>query len=182
MGSAYLIRDGLGNQWKPEDYLLAFAEFVRVNTAKVQAIRILLDRPKDWSTHALVELRERLKAAPEQFTEERLQRAHEFRYHKPLVDVISMVKHAAREEAPLLTAAERVTRAMERLQEGRTFTTAQRRWLELIQGHLVANLTIDKDDFSLAALDREGGWTAADRAFDGKLTRLLRSLNEAVAA
>jgi hypothetical protein len=32
-------------------------------------------------------------------------------YHKALVDIISMVKHAAREDEPLYTAEQRVTRA-----------------------------------------------------------------------
>ena len=53
--SEYLIRDGLGKEYKPEDYLEAFARFVRDNPAKVQAIRILLDRPQDWSTKPLTE-------------------------------------------------------------------------------------------------------------------------------
>ncbi len=69
------------------------------------------------------------------------------RYHKALVDIISMVKHAAREEAPLLTAAERVERRMRTLREGREFSQEQRRWLDRIRAHLVQNLSIDQDDF-----------------------------------
>ena len=179
--SRWLIRDGLGREHKPEDYLEAFARFVRENPAKVQAIRILLDRPKDWGTDALQELRKKLQSAPEHFNEEQLQRAHEHCYHKPLVDVISMVKHAARQEASLLTAAERVAAALTRLQTGHTFTADQQRWLDLIRQHLIANLTIDQGDFGIAALDHAGGWTAANRAFDGKLKHLIRELNEAVA-
>ena len=49
--------------------------------------------------------------APQRFTVENLQKAHEIRHKKSLVDIISMVKHAADEQSPLLTAAERVERA-----------------------------------------------------------------------
>ena len=59
-------------------------------------------------TDALSELRRKLSTTPERFTPENLEKAHAARYHKSLVDIISMVKHAAREEEPLLTASERV--------------------------------------------------------------------------
>src|SRR5206468_1881545 len=53
--SAWLGRGTDGKQYKPEDYLSVFSKFVRENPAQVEAIRILLDRPKDWSTQALTE-------------------------------------------------------------------------------------------------------------------------------
>jgi hypothetical protein len=68
------------------------------------------------------------------FTERRLEEAHRMRYQRVLVDVISMVKHAADEGQPLLTAEERVNRALAKLSEGRTFTDDQRKWLDRI-GH-----------------------------------------------
>ncbi len=42
--SEYLIRDGQGNEHKPEDYLNLFARFVRDNPSQIEAIRILLER------------------------------------------------------------------------------------------------------------------------------------------
>jgi len=181
--SEWLIRDGAGNQYKPEDYLAAFARFVQENPARIDAIRILLDRPQEWGTDALGELRQKLSAARERFTEDLLRRAHEARYQKALVDIISMVKHAAREQEPLLTAGERVDRAFAKLTAGQTFTDEQRKWLDRIREHLVANLTIGKDDFDLVPIfSREGGWACASRAFNGNLTVVLSQLNEAVAA
>ena len=168
---------------RPEDYLAAFATFVRENSSKIAAIRVLLDRPKDWGTDALTELRLKLRTAPDHFTVERLQRAHKARYNKDLVDIISMVKHAARDQEPLFTADERVRRAVERITAGKVFTSEQRAWLDRIAEHLIANLSIDQDDFDVApVLSRPGGWGAANRAFDGTLPTLLRTLNEAIAA
>ena len=85
---------------------------------QIEAIRILLDRPRDWSTEALTELRQKLAATRERFTVENLQKAHEIRYHKALVDIISMVKHAAREE-PAADPAERVDRAFPKSRRAR---------------------------------------------------------------
>jgi type I restriction enzyme R subunit len=94
-----------------------------------------------------------------------------------------MVKHAARDEEPLLTAEERVGRAFDRLTAKDTFTTEQQRWLERIRQHLIANLSIDEDDFeNVPILQAAGGWGNANRAFKGKLPVLLKAFNEAIAA
>jgi type I restriction enzyme R subunit len=183
VSSTWLVRDASGREYKPEDYLQAFARFVRDNPSHVQAIEILLDRPKEWNTEALAELKSKLSAAPERFTVDVLQKAHRLRYDKALVDVISMVKHAAKEQEPLLTADERVTRALTRLAEGQTFTARQQDWLGRIREHLIANLSIDQDDFeNVPVLQNAGGWGNANKAFDGKLSSLLKAFNEAVAA
>lgn len=181
--SQWLIRAGVGQEYKPEDYLTAFARFVRDNPAHIEAIGILLDRPQGWGTDALNELRQKLTAAREHFTTENLQKAHAACYRKSLVDIISMVKHAAHEQEPLLTAAERVDRAFTAVTAGQSFTAEQQQWLARIREHLVANLTIGQEDFdTLPIFTRDGGWIQANRAFGGRLDGLLQRVNEAVAA
>ncbi len=147
VSSEYLIRDGKGQEHKPEDYLKLFAKFVKENLAHIEAVRILLERPADWSTEALKELKQKLMTAPERFTVEVLQTAHKLKYDKALVDIISMVKHAASTQNPLLTAGERAARAIEVISTGRTFTEAQQKWLSRIESHLAENLSIEQDDF-----------------------------------
>lgn len=183
VSSAWLVRDAAGKEYKPEDYLEAFGRFVRDNPSKVHAIKILLNRPKDWNTEALNELKSKLTAAPERFTVDALEKAHRLRYDKALVDIISMVKHAAKAEEPLLTADERVTRAFDRLTKGQTFTPRQGDWLTRIREHLIANLSIDEDDFeNVPVLQNAGGWGNANKTFNGKLSSLLKTFNQAVAA
>jgi len=179
----YLFRDGAGKEVKPEDYLAMFARFVRENPHKIEAIAILLDRPKEWGTQALTELRTKLAETRERFTPEQLQKAHELHYRKALVDIISMVKHAAREAEPLWTAQERVAHAFDKLTAGKTFTEAQQAWLDRIRAHLIENLSIDRDDFDeMPVFARHGGWTKADQDFEGKLVQFLSEVNEAIAA
>ena len=182
VSSQYLIRDGLGKEHKPEDYLELFARFIRDNATQIEAVRILLERPADWSTTALNELKQKLTAAPERFTVDVLQKAHEMRHHKSLADIISMVKHAAEEQSPLLTAEERATKAIAVVSLGRTLTAEQEQWLHRIHTSLVQNLSIDRDDFDvMPTLEGAGGWGRANKVFDGMLVELLRKLNREVA-
>lgn len=181
--SEYLIRDGLGKEHKPEDYLQLFSQFVRENSAQIEAVQILLERPADWGTEALKELRQKLATAPERFTVDVLQKAHELRYQKSLVDIISMVKHAATEQSPLLTAVERAGLAIAHVSVGRSFTPEQQKWLDRIRESLVANLSIDPEDFEvMPSLEGAGGWGRANKVFDGKLSELIQEINKAIAA
>ena len=180
--SSWLVRGADGKDYKPQDYLTAFSEFVRQNPTQVEAIRILLSRPRDWTTKALTELQQKLAATPQRFTLDHLRKAHELHYHKALIDIISMVKHAANEEQPLYTASERVQLAIAKMSTGEAYTPEQIQWLNRIEGHLIENLTIDQDDFdALPVFTLAGGWGRANRVFEGKLPEVISQLNEAIA-
>ena len=183
VSSSWVIRGADGKDYRPEDYLTAFGRFVRENPEKIAAIGILLNRPRSWSTDALTQLRQKLASAPERFTEDNLRKAHEVQYHKVLADIISMVKHAADEQEPLLTAEERVKLAFARVTKGKKFTSEQQQWLGLIEAHMIENLTIDQSDFDLVPVfTRKGGLSQATRVFAGQLQHLIVQLNEAIAA
>ena len=170
-----------GTYQKPEDYLDAFARFVRDNPEQVEAIRILLERPRQWRTDALDELRKTLRR--NRFDEKDLQRAHQMVYNKALADIISMVKHSANETQPLLTAEERVDRAMARVTAHRSFTAEQQQWLDLIRAHMIVNLAIELPHFDVAPIfERKGGLNKARALFDADLERLVADLNYEVAA
>lgn len=176
--SGYLIHTADGRSVRPDDYLAAFERFVRDNPEHIEAIRILLERPAEWRTDALHELRQKLASQPERFTEDRLRQA----YGHELADIISIVKHAAKGE-PLLSAEERVRRAMAALRAGKTFTPEQEKWLDLIANHLVENLAIDQQDFELIIFTREGAsWGRVNRDFGGQLAALLVEINAAMAS
>lgn len=183
VSSSWLIRGIDGKEYKPDDYLSAFARFVRENPEHVEAIRILLKRPKEWSTRALTELRQKLATAPQHFTEDNLRKVHQLHYHKALVDIISMVKHAADEQQPLYTSEERVKLAIAKFTNGKSFTPEQVQWIERIEAHLTENLTIEQNDFeALPVFSLAGGWARANKVFGGRLPQLISQLNEAVAA
>ncbi len=170
-----MIREA-NRSYKPEDYISAFVHFVHENRDKIDAIKILLDRQSDWSTDSLFELRKSLKI--NNFSENNLRKA----YHKELADIISIIKHAAKEE-PLFTAEERVERAFEKITMKKDYNVENLRWLELIKNHLIENLTIDKGDFDkIPAFTRIGGWNVANRIFGNQLESLLHTINTEMAA
>jgi len=166
---------------KPQDYLVAFSEFVKTNKSQIEALEILLKRPKGWKTNVLNDLRLKLKKCD--FDEDDLQKAHKIVLNKALADIISMVKHAAKQEEPVLTAEERVRFAMEKMMKGKTFSEEQKKWLEYIRLHLVQTLTIDMEDFNDQPIfsDR-GGIKEAQKVFGNNLEQLIQEINYHIAA
>jgi type I restriction enzyme R subunit len=172
------FRTADGRLLKPDEYLEAFRQYIRGNPERVEAIRILHERPRDWSTEALDELRRSLARQPEGFSDADLRRA----YHHALADIISMVHHADHGD-PLISAQERVDAALRRLLGERTLTEPQGKWLGLIRRHLVANLAIARGDFELIEFEQAGAtWNRVNRDFEDGLPNLLAALNEAMAS
>lgn len=163
-----------------EDYLDAFEKFVKANAEKVAALSVLLQRPKDWRPAVMDDLKRVFQQNG--FEVEKLQRAHRAKGFKALADVISIVKHAATTEEPVLTSEERVNRAMGKLTVKHEFTTEQMQWLSLVREQLIKNLTIDEDDFDNSPLLQGRGGAAKARRVFGELNLLVAQLNEAVAA
>lgn len=187
---AYDTVDTVSSEWvfrvaedyvKPEEYLVSFEKFVRENPEHIEAIEILLKRPKDWKTDALNELRSKLKK--NQFSESDLQKAYKIVYSKALADIISIVKHSAHQESQILSAQERVELVMRKIMSANYFSPEQIKWLELIREHLIENLTIDADDFEMIPVfTRQGGKSKARKVFNGEFDKLIKELNELIAS
>jgi type I restriction enzyme R subunit len=183
VSSEWLIRGLDGKEYKPADYLVAFSEYVKTHESDVQAIGVLLKHPQDWNPEVLKSLRDKLAATPQRFTVENLQRAYEMQLKKPLADIISMVKHAANQQSPLLNAGERVDRAFKKIIGSNFFSQEQLKWLERIRIHLQENLSIDQEDFESQPVFADyGGWGNAAKVFQGRLPVVIREINAAIAA
>src|SRR3954453_4612762 len=111
---------------RPEEYLSIFSEFVKNNKDKIEAMKIVLERPKDWKTQVLKELKSML--IEHHFSEVKIRSAINLIYHKHLPDIISIIKNAATEE-PLMDANERVEAAIKNLFKGRYLTGEQSDWI-----------------------------------------------------
>jgi type I restriction enzyme R subunit len=97
--------------------------------------------------------------------------------------MISMIKHAADFQLPIMNATERVTRAMEKVTAGKEFSPEQHQWLSYISDHLIENLAIGVEDFdSMPVFEQHGGLGKAKKVFGNQLTKLVEQLNTAVAA
>jgi type I restriction enzyme R subunit len=55
--------------------------------------------------------------------------------------------------------------------------------MEYIRQHLIANLSIEREDFeAIPVLSGHGGWGRANRVFEGQLAELIQELNEELVA
>lgn len=180
VSSEVMIKAGSEYQ-KPEDYLVSFSKFVKENPEQIEAIKILLEMPKEWKTDVLNELRNTLTL--NNFPENELQKAHKLVHNKALADIISMVKHAARNEAPIYTAEERVDRAIKIIMSMTSFNEEQLKWIEYIKEHIVQNLTLEIEDFQSAPIfEWHGGLGRAKKVFGDKLEDLIARINYEIAA
>lgn len=167
--------------YKPEDYIVAFSEFVRKNQTAIEAISILLNKPKNWNTKALTDLKNKLKE--NSFAESDLQRAHKSVYKKDMVDIISMVKHAAKETEPLLSIEERVNQAVQKVIKGRKLNYEQHKWMDYIKEHLKQNITLDETDLQeLPVFADRGGLNKFKRVFADDYKKIIQEINLAIAA
>jgi type I restriction enzyme R subunit len=94
-----------------------------------------------------------------------------------------MIKKAADENAPLMTAEQRIDAALTKVVADKSFDADQEAWLKRIRNHLVQNLSVDEEDFNVVPLfARNGGWGRAKKVFGSELEPMLKQLNTAVAA
>jgi len=166
---------------KPQDYLLAFSEFIHINKHKIEALSILLSNPRKWNSTVLKEIRIELKKNA--FDEEKLRQAYLVSGQKAIADIISMIKNADNSNNKLLTAEERVNRTISDILKTHSFTDEQMEWLMHIKEHLIINLAIDKDNFDIVpVLERAGGLSKARKIFGDKLDRLIEEINYKIVA
>ena len=89
---------------------------------------------------------------------------------------------ARRRAGPLSPAGDQRYREWIAAQEaaGRTFTSAQRWWLDSIAAHIGVNLSISAEDLNASPFFEKGGQVAAAKTFGRELPVLLDELNQAL--
>jgi type I restriction enzyme R subunit len=168
---------GYGKGEKPEEYLSAFAAFVRDNVNKISALEIVTTRPRELSRTALRELALALDAAG--FPEASIRAALiDARNEDIAATLVGYVRQVALGDA-LIPWRVRVERAMAKILKSRAWTQPQRQWLERIARRVAELGVADK-----TALDEEqfrvvGGFRRINNVFDGQLESILGDINDA---
>jgi type I restriction enzyme R subunit len=176
----------------------SFERYLVEHKDELEALSFFYSVParRGLTLRALKDLAREIEAAPRSWTTERLWRAYAaVRKDKvrasaarhPVVDLVSLVRFALHQEGELVPHAERVRARLERWLAaqrgaGRAFTPAQLEWLTMIRDHAAASLGIELDDFDLVPFAEHGGRARAAQVFGGELERLLKELNEVLAA
>jgi type I restriction enzyme R subunit len=177
----------------------SFRAFIEQHKDEITALQILYSQPygaQRLTFQQIKELAERLRQPPLSLTAEALWRAYAqlerdrvrgLSAPRVLTDLVSLVRHAAQPEDELAPYPEQVRARYERWlarQEasGRSFSAAQRWWLDRIAEHIGVNLGIAPDDFDYGDFFNRGGPFAAAQAFGAEWLALLDELNTEIAA
>jgi type I restriction enzyme R subunit len=176
--SHHVTTIGYGTSGRPEDYLSAFATFLRENGNTLAALETVLTRPRELTRAALKDLAMALQAAT--FTEVTLRAAHRDATNQDIAaGLIGFVRQAALGDA-LEPWPSRVERAMARLRARKAWTQPQRQWLDRI-GKLVSEMGVaDPALLDEGLFAQNGGMKRLNTVFGGQLAQLLGDLNEEV--
>ena len=176
----------------------SFEQYIEAHKDEIDALQFLYSQPagRRLRYKDIKELAAAIKAPPYQWTPERLWRAYETvakdrvraaSGERLMTDIVSLVRFALHRDDELKPFAEQVRERFEhwmaeQANRGRTFTEAQRRWLEMMRDHVATSLEIGLDDLDYTPFSAEGGLGRAQLVFGGELGTVLRELNEALAA
>ena len=196
---------------KAKGVVESFEQFIADNKDEITALQVLYSKPykQRLRFEDVRELAEKLVAQVEQL---RIYQTHPQGWEKRvpdelwaayqklqagkvrgaaanhiLTDLVSLVRFAMHQENELVPFPEKVQvnfRAWVEQQQasGRRFTDEQRKWLEMIQDHIAANLQIETDDFDYAPFAQEGGIGKVWQLFGDDLNTILDELNGVLAA
>ncbi|HDR4867130.1 TPA: type I restriction-modification system endonuclease [Bacillus cereus] len=169
---------GKGNQ-KPEDYIQSFANFVKEEENRINALTIAITAPENLTKQDLKEIQLHLRNNT--YTDQQLNSAYSTKNKVDLVsDIISFIRQVAL-GSPLESTETRVKRAMKRIKEGYDWTDNQIKWLNVIEKQLIANIVLGptaEQALNRPAFRDLGGLRRAQITFkDINLDDLIRKIN-----
>ena len=168
---------GYGNGSKPEDYLDAFADYVRSNLNEIAALNIVCTKPKELTREGLRSLR--LTLDREGFTTQQLNTAiSQMTNEEIAADIISLIRRYAIGSA-LISHEARIRRAVDKLKKAHGFSKQEMNWIARMEKYLmeesVLNVTVFDEDGRFKA---QGGFVKINKVFGNKLESIILELNE----
>lgn len=168
---------GYGTGSRPEDYLDAFADYVKTNLNEIAALNIVCTRPKELTRESLKDLR--LTLDREGFTTQQLNTAiSELTNEEMAADIISLIRRYAI-GSTLISHEARIRRAVDKLKKAHKFTAIEQKWIGRMEKYLLEESVLNVGVFDEDTRFRsEGGFKKIDRIFQNKLESIVLELNE----
>lgn len=168
---------GYGNGSKPEDYLDAFAMYVKTKMDEIAALNIVCTRPKELTRDSLKSLR--LTLDREGFTTQQLNTAiSQMTNQEITADIISLIRRYAIGSA-LISHEARIKRAIDKLKNAHNFSKQELNWIARMEKYLmeesVLNVTVFDED---GRFKSQGGFNKINKVFGNKLENIVFELNE----
>ena len=166
-----------GNCQRPEDYLEAFADFIKSNMNEIAALNIVCTRPKDLTRESLKNLR--LTLDREGFTAYKLNSAiSQMTNVEIAADIISLIRRYAIGSA-LISHEIRIHNAVEKLKQAHDFSTAELAWIGRMEKYLMEESVLNIDVFDEdGRFKAQGGFARMNQVFKNQLESIVQELNE----
>ena len=172
------VGHGYGEGKRPEDYLDAFATFIREHRNDIPALLLVMQRPRNLTRADL----KALKLALDQhgYSETRLQTAWRDKTNQEIAaSIIGFIRQAALGD-PLVAYATRVDRAVTKIKASRAWTQPQRQWLDRIAKQLAKEIVVDRAVLDEETFRQHGGFHRLNKIFEGELETLLDRISDAI--
>ena len=168
---------GYGTGSRPEDYLDAFADYIKTHINEIAALNIVCTRPKELTRASLKDLR--LTLDREGFTTQQLNTAiSELTNEEMAADIISLIRRYAI-GSTLISHEARIRRAVDKLKRAHKFTAIEQKWIGRMEKYLMEESVLNVGVFDEDTRFRgEGGFKKIDRIFQNKLESIVLELNE----
>lgn len=168
---------GYGSSDRPEDYLDAFANYVKTNLNEVAALNIVCTRPKELTRESLKSLR--LTLDWEGFTTQQLNTAiSQMTNEEITADIISLIRRYAIGSA-LISHEARIRKAVDKLKKAHHFSMQELNWISRMEKYLmeesVLNVAVFDEDGRFKA---QGGFNKINKVFGNQLESIVLELNE----
>jgi len=168
---------GYGNSNRPEDYLDAFAHYVKTNINEIAALKIVCTKPKELTRDSLKNLR--LLLDREGFTTQQLNTAiSQLTNEEITADIISLIRRYAIGSS-LISHEARIRRAVDKLRKAHDFSKQELNWISRMEKYLleesVLNVTVFNEDVRFRD---QGGFDRINKIFQNKLESIVYELNE----
>lgn len=165
------IKTEYGEYSEPEDFLEAFDQLIANNVNQQAALQTVINKPKDLTRKALLELQEWFDA--QSFNESSLRAAWKKAKNQDVAArLIGHIRQSALGDA-LLPFDTRVDNALTKIKAQHTWNSVQLSWLDRLATSLKESVAIDDDTFKTGNYKRRGGKATLEQAFDGKLSLVL---------
>jgi len=170
------VTRGYGEATRPEDFIDGFVAFINSNINRIEALKVVVQRPRDLTRADLKELRRELDSRG--YSEANLRRAYADAKNADMAaSIIGYIRQAALGD-PLLPYEDRVRAALQRILASRAWTDPQKKWLKRIGEQIEKEIVVDRAALDKEPFDADGGFRRLNKVFGGELEAILAGFNE----
>ncbi|MCF1752346.1 type I restriction-modification system endonuclease [Mariniradius sediminis] len=172
----YGIERGYGKGQKPADYLDNFAQFIRENQNRIEALKIVTSRPAELDRKSLKELLLALDQAG--FNAPMLKSAwKEAKNEDIAADIISFIRTLSLGSS-LVSHEERIKRAVESIRTMKAWNKIQLKWIDRFELQLLKESILRKEDLDAPPFNEAGGFERLNKLFEDQLEQVIAQLNQ----